>query len=217
MTANPASDGHPPSPVQWAAVDAWSAEPDDAAAARARIEAEGAAAPSRAQCSALRLFATLAGAEDALMLGCTGGVAESWVLDGLAPQGTLTVIDDDPHRQALTRDALSHAPSTAARVITARASEVLPRLADTGYDLVIVDDEAALAGDLEQAPRLLRPGGTLVIRLGDHEGSRPLRDIAASIREDPRWTASWLTVGEGLLVAAWHGEDPAEESAPSTM
>lgn len=215
MTANPGTDGHPPSPVQWAAVDGWAVEPADAAAARARLETEGATAPSRAQCSTLRLFATLAGAEDALMLGTTGGVAETWILQGMAPHGTLTVVDDDPHRQALTRDALSHAPSTSARVITARAEEVLPRLADAGYDLVIVDDVAAVAGDLEQAPRLLRPGGTLVIRLGDHEGSRSLRDVAATIREDPRWTASWLTVGEGLLVAAWRGEAPGAE-APSS-
>ena len=217
MTTHPASDGHPPSPVQWAAVDAWASEPAEAQAARARLEAEGASAPSRAQCAALRLFASLAGAQDALLLGTTGGVAENWILEGMPAEGTLTVIDADPHRQALTREALRDAPSTAARVITARAADVLPRLADAGYDLVIVDDAAAVAGDLEQAPRLLRPGGTMVVRLGDHEGSRPLRDVAASVREDSRWTASWLTVGEGLLVAAWHGEDVANETDVSAI
>lgn len=205
MTSHPASDGSPPSPVHWAAVDAWATESESAQTARTRVQAEGAGAPSRAQCSALRLFVALAEAEHTLMLGSTGGIAEAWVIEGMADGGTLTVVDGDPHRQALTREALAQVPSTAVRVITARAAEVLPRLADTGYDVMIVDDAAAVSGDLDQAPRLLKPGGTLVIRLDDHEGSRSLRDVAASVREDPRWTASWLTIGEGLLVATWHG------------
>lgn len=176
-----------------------------ASAARRRVVAEGTFdPPSQAQCSALRLFTTLVAAQHVLVLGSTAGVSEAWLLTGMRPGGTLTVIDPDAHRQALTRDALAQAPSGSVRVITAAPSEVAPRLTDAGYDVMIADEAFAVSDDLGSAAHLLRPGGALIIRLSQHEGSRALRDVAVSLREDPRWTTAWLTVGEGLLVSAWH-------------
>lgn len=209
------SRGLPPSPVHWAFVEEWPEESTTAGDARQRILAdESLAAPSQAQCSALALFARMIGSQHILMLGSTGGVGESWLLEGMDPTGTLTVIDLDPHRQALTRDALATNRSGSVRVITAQPHEVLPRLSDSGYDLIVVDEATAVSGDAQHAPRLLRPGGVLAIRLTDHEGSRSLRDVAASLREDPRWTPAWLTAGEGLLVAVW--QPPADDPSPDT-
>jgi predicted O-methyltransferase YrrM len=215
--SNGASHGLPPSPVHWAAVEDWAEEGPLTAAARERALADGSLQPpTRAQCAALGLFANVIGAEHILMLGSTAGVGEAWLLAGMDPGGTLTVIDADPHRQALTRDALTTSPSGSARVITAQATEVLPRLADSGYDLIVLDEATAISGDAQHAPRLLRPGGVLAIRLADHEGSRSLRDVAASLREDPRWATAWLTVGDGVLVSVWHGAGDDVAASDST-
>ena len=207
-----ASDGTPPSPVHWAFVEEWAGEAETAQASRDRLSREGGSPPSRAQCAALRWTASVVDAHHILMLGATAGIAETWLMEGLRPGGTLTVIDADPHRQALTRDALSGFAASAVRVITARTEDVLARLTDSGYDLLVIDDSASTAHDVDQAARLLRTGGVVSIRLSDHEGSRNLRDVAASLREDPRWDAAWLSVGEGLLTAVWRGEDAGRDT-----
>jgi len=199
------TDALPPSPVHWAMVDDWSQEGDLAASAR-RVSAAG--APGRAQCAALRLLASVLDAEHVLVFGSTGGVAEAWLLEGMRTTGTLTVIDADPGVQAATRDALASAPSTAVRVITGRSDAILPRLTDTGYDLIVFDAVASGSPGIEHASRLLRRGGMLVLRLDDHEaGSRGVRDESAHLRDDPRWTTAWLTVGTGLIAAVWHGDE----------
>ena len=206
MTAPHSSADLPPSPVHWAAVEEWLPEGSIAHDARARMQAEGSAhLPTRAQGAALALLARLIDAQHVLVLGSTGGVSEAWLMDGMAATGTVTVIDPDHHRQALTKDALAEYPSGSVRVISGQAAEVVPRLADCSYDLIVCDEAAAVAGDAQSAPRLLRPGGVLVLRLSEHDGSRSLRDVAASLREDPRWTTAWLTTGNGLLVSVWQG------------
>lgn len=194
----------PPSPTHWAFVEEWSPESDEAAAARARLASAGVSAPDAAQCAAMRFLAATVNAEHALVLGSSGGVVEIWIREGMAPDGTLTVIDSDAARQASTRNAQATDSAASVRVITGRPTEILPRLTDTGYDLIVVN---ASSPGVDHASRLLRPGGVLVLRLDDHEeSSRALRDEAALLRDDPRWTTAWLTVGTGLVTAVWHGE-----------
>ena len=49
-------------------------------------------------------------------------------------------------------------------MITGRALDVLPRLTDGAYDMVVVDgDKGEYAAYVEQALRLLRPGGVLAL------------------------------------------------------
>ena len=69
------------------------------------------------------------------------GVSGLWLLSGMAEDGVLTTIDNEPEYQRLAKQAFSEAgigPSRT-RLISGRAQEVLTRLADDSYDLVFID------------------------------------------------------------------------------
>ena len=127
----------------------------------------------------------------------------------------LTTIDLEPEHQRSAKQAFSEAsiaPSRT-RLIGGRAQEVLPRLADESYDLLVVDAAPAdqpefLAGGI----RLLRPGGAVVIhgasaggRAGDPGANDPdvvgVREAARIIADDGRFTAVLIPLGDGLLAA----------------
>jgi predicted O-methyltransferase YrrM len=129
--------------------------------------------------------------------------------------GVLTSVDVEAENQRAARATFAAAGVAPARtrLITGRALDVLPRLTDSGYDLVFVDGEKSeYAAYLEQAIRLLRPGGALVMdnalwhdKVADPAQRDPqtvdLRAVVNSVREDPRLTPALLPVGDGLLVA----------------
>jgi predicted O-methyltransferase YrrM len=168
-----------------------------------------------AEGAALRLLAAAGGAKLVVEIGTGTGVSGLWLLRGMRPDGVLTTIDLDGEYQRIARRIFGQAgfaPSRT-RIITGHALDVLPRLADGVYDLIFVDaDVAEYGGCLEAAPRLLRPGGTLVLagalaagRLGDPAARDPetvaVREVVKSIREAPEWTPALLAAGEGLLCA----------------
>jgi predicted O-methyltransferase YrrM len=85
---------------------------------------------------------------------------------------------------------------------------------DETYDLVFVDaDKTTYGVYLEQALRMLRPGGVMAFdnalwhdRVADPSQRDPdtstLRDLGRAVREDGRLIPALLPVGDGLLVAA---------------
>jgi predicted O-methyltransferase YrrM len=91
--------------------------------------------------------------------------------------------------------------------------EVLPRLTDAAYDLVFVDAlPVEYPRHLDEAVRLLRPGGLVVLddvlrggRIGDATASDPatvaVREVARQVRDDERLVPVLLPVGGGLLCA----------------
>jgi predicted O-methyltransferase YrrM len=98
-------------------------------------------------------------------------------------------------------------------LIPGRALDVLPRLTDGAYDLVLLDaDKTEYQAYLDQALRLLRPGGLLVVdnalwhdRVADpaqrDSSTTAIRELAKAVREDDRLTSTMLPCGDGLLVA----------------
>lgn len=148
-------------------------------------------------------------------IGTGSGVSGAALLAGMAPEGVLTSIDTDADHQRSAREAFTalgyHHQRT--RLITGRALDVLPRLTDHAYDLVLADgDVVEYPAILAQAVRLLRIGGLVVFnqmlvdgRIADPSQrdteAASLRDVAHAIRDDDRWQGSLLTVGSGLLVA----------------
>ncbi len=99
------------------------------------------------------------------------------------------------------------------RVIGGDAAQVLPRLTDAAYDLVLVDaDKQAYPLYVEQAIRLLRSGGVLAVdnmlwhdQVADpaarDETTVALRDLGKQLRSDERLLPCLLPVGDGLFVA----------------
>ena len=163
----------------------------------------------------LRLLATANGARAVVEIGTGTGVSGVWLLRGMRPDGVLTTIDLENEHQRVARRIFQEAgfaPSRT-RIITGRALDVLPRLTDGGYDLVVVDaDRTEFAACVQAAARLLRPGGVVAVnqalpaRIGDPAARDPetvaVREVLRDVREaEDEWVAALVPAGAGLLVA----------------
>lgn len=169
--------------------------------------------------AALRVLVAASGARHVLEIGSGAGSSGLWLLQGMAADGVLTTIDSSADHSAAARAAYAQAgvAHQRTRVITGRALDVLPRMADAAYDLVFVDaDKGSYPAYAEHAIRLLRPGGMLVLdnmlwhdTVADpavrDETTSTLRDLGKALRDDERLTTCLLPVGDGLLVAVKAG------------
>ncbi|YCU76451.1 O-methyltransferase [Mycobacteroides abscessus] len=190
-------------------------EDDIVAAARERAVDLGAGPVTPAVGALLSVFARLSGGKAVVEVGTGAGVSGLWLLSGMREDGVLTTIDVEPEHQRSAKQAFSEAsiaPSRT-RLIGGRAQEVLPRLADESYDLLVIDAAPADQPDfLAGGIRLLRPGGAVVIhgasaggRIGDPSANDPdvvgVREAARIIADDGRFTAVLIPLGDGLLAA----------------
>ncbi|MCE5292347.1 MAG: O-methyltransferase [Nocardiaceae bacterium] len=189
-------------------------EDDVLVAARERAVYLGAAPVAPSVGALLSLFAQITGAKNVVEVGTGAGVSGLWLIDGMRPEGILTSIDAEPEHQRAAREAFRAggvAPSRT-RLINGRALDVLPRLQDGNYDLVFVDtDPVDYPTYVEQAVRLLRPGGAMLLHnalpggLGDAAQRDPdtvaVRTAATAIAEDERLTSAFIPVGVGLMAA----------------
>ncbi|NHC45729.1 O-methyltransferase [Motilibacter aurantiacus] len=199
----------------WEYSESWAGEDAVLSDARARATELGCVPVGRGGAAALRLLAALLDARSVVEVGTGTGVSGVSLLRGMRADGVLTTVDIEPEHQRAAREAFSAAGFAAnrARVISGRALEVLPRLADGGYDLVFCDgDKTEYAAYLSEALRLLRPGGAVAFDNALWHDKVPdaaqrddetvaLRQFAAAVREDERLVAALLPVGDGLLVA----------------
>ena len=195
-------------------VDSYVAEDDVMADARSAANVLGCVPVSPGVGSALRFLASAVVARAVVEIGTGTGLSGLWLLRGMRPDGVLTSIDVDPEHQRIARAAFvssGHGPSRL-RLINGMGLEVLPRLTDGGYDLVLVD---ASPTDhpryLDEALRLLRPGGVLALHgvLGAgvldpdaaDASTAGLREVTRMVREDERLAPTLLPLGGGLLTA----------------
>jgi predicted O-methyltransferase YrrM len=200
-------------------VEGYVVEDGVLAAAREQAVELGITAVSPAAGAALRLVAAVGSAKAVVEVGTGTGVSGVWLLRGMRADGVLTTIDFEAEHQRVARRvfaAAGNAPSRA-RIITGRALDVLPRLADQAYDLVFVDhDVTEYAAGVAAAARLLRPGGTLILggalaggKVTDPAIRDPetvmLREVVKGLRDADEWTPALVPVGEGLLCAARNG------------
>jgi predicted O-methyltransferase YrrM len=169
--------------------------------------------------AALRFLAAATTARAVVEVGTGAGVSGLWLLRGMRRDGVLTTVDRDPEHQRAARQTFAEAgiPSGRARLITGNALEVLPRLADGGYDLMLVAAAKTEYADyLAEAMRLLRPGGVVVFdnvlwhdRVADPAQRDPetvaMRDLGKLVRDDDRLVPVMLHAGDGLLAAVKRG------------
>ncbi|HEV8173911.1 MAG TPA: O-methyltransferase [Actinoplanes sp.] len=163
----------------------------------------------------LRLLAAAGSAKAVVEIGTGTGVSGVWLLRGMRADGVLTTIDVEHEHQRIARRIFVEAGFAASRtrIITGRALDVLPRLADGVYDLVFVDADAAEFGACADAAlRLLRPGGALIVN-GALAGGRvsdpaardvdtvTIRETVKAIRESEAWIPALIPSGAGLLTA----------------
>jgi predicted O-methyltransferase YrrM len=165
--------------------------------------------------AALRFVASAIGARAVVEIGTGCGASGLWLLRGMRPGAVLTSVDVEPEHQRLARSVFVAAgfPAGRYRLISGRALEVLPRLADGAYDLVFCDaDPQEYPEYLVAALRLLRPGGVVTFdrtlsgdRVADLAYSDPdtvaVRELCEQVRVDERLVPLLLPVGDGLLAA----------------
>lgn len=199
--------------LSWAFAEEQTAEDELMGQARAAAADLGVAAVSAATGALLRLLVSTAGAKTAVEVGTGAGVSGLYLLLG-SEELTLTTIDVEAEAQRAARDVFSRAGIRASRtrLIKGRSADILPRLADRSYDLVLIDGDAEEApGDAEEALRILRPGGLLIVAQAMLDGK-----VADPARREPETVAirglvrdvlersplsALVPVGAGLLLA----------------
>ncbi|WP_119697230.1 O-methyltransferase [Microbacterium halotolerans] len=187
-------------------------EPESIARARQHARELG-ANPVSAALGAQLSFITAATAPSSIIeIGTGAGVSGLWLLRG-APGATLTTIDKEAEHLGAARESFQQArvPSSRVRWITGRSSEVLPRMNEAAYDIVLVDGGTdSVLEDVEHGLRLARPGGCVLIprvlsggRVADpvqrDELTTAYRTLLAETRESASVIASLSPAGEGLL------------------
>jgi predicted O-methyltransferase YrrM len=194
--------------------DSWPLEPEAILEARRRAADLNLEPLSPSATALVTFLASTVQAQAVVEIGTGTGVSGAAVLAGMTPGGTLTSIDLEAEYQRYAREAfagLGHEPSRV-RFIAGRALDVLPRMSDGAYDMVIADaDRGEYPAIVDQARRLLRIGG-LVVLVGvgtggaladparrDAEASA-IKDAAEALRGDDTWVPACLVEGSGMLV-----------------
>ncbi|MGT2424941.1 O-methyltransferase [Amnibacterium kyonggiense] len=192
--------------------DAFAPEDEAIEAAREAAHQFGIPTVSPAVGAALAVAAASGPAASIIEIGTGTGVSGLWLLRG-APDAVLTSIDVDLDLHQVARTMFQRAghPARRIRLITGSAAEVLPRMNEEAYDLVLVDaDWSMVMDDVERAVRLARPGGSVLVprvlqagRTADPVRRDPeasaYRALLRSVRDRTDVVAGLSIVGDGLL------------------
>ena len=164
----------------------------------------------------LRYLAFTLKAQSVVEIGTGSGVGSLWLFDGMLESGTLTSIDDEMEHSQIAKQAFSEADISQSRyrLITNSVLDVISKLTDRGYDLVVFrHNPEDLSYVINESHRILRSGGALVIdnyfgggKVSDPTQRDPktvaLRDAGKIIKNDTEhWVSSLVPAGDGLLVA----------------
>ena len=187
-------------------------EPEHIARTRLTARELGAAPVSAVVGAQLAAVAASSAARSIIEIGTGAGVSGLWLLHG-APDATLTTIDKEAVHLGAAREAFAYSRIPAGRVrgITGRSADVLPRMNDAAYDIVLVDGGSdRILEDVEHALRLARPGGSVLLprvlaggRVADpvarDEVTTAYRTLLAETRASDAVLASLFPGAEGLL------------------
>jgi predicted O-methyltransferase YrrM len=202
-------------PATWAYSEEFIPETEVIEAARLRGAELGCMPVRPAVGAVLRLLAAAVNAKSVVEVGTGAGVSGLWLLSGMPSDGILTTIDVEAEHQRAAKEAYAAAgiAPQRTRAITGRALDVLPRLTDSAYDMVVIDgDKTEYPQYVEQALRLLRSGGVLVLDnmlwhdlVADpatrDETTTTLRDLGKALRDNDSLLPALLPVGDGVLAA----------------
>jgi predicted O-methyltransferase YrrM len=160
----------------------------------------------------LAVVAAATSATNIIEIGTGVGVSALWMLCG-APSATLTSIDIETDYQQTAKKAFLDAgiPANHIRLITGRAREVLHRMNEQSYDIVLVDaDPQSVIEYVEHGLRLVRPGGSVLVphalwrgRVADPAQRDDIvtgfRTLLKEIGDSEAVISALSPVGDGLL------------------
>ena len=185
-------------------------------AARARGVEVGTHDITQGAGSYLSFLAHLLKAQSVVEIGTGSGVGALWLLDGMLKSGTLTSIDDEAEHTSIARIAFADADIAPSRfrLITNPVMEVMTKLTDRAYDLVIYrHNPEDLTYAISEAQRILRSGGVFVVdnffgggKVSDPAQRDPktvaLREAGKALKSDNEvWATTLIPIGDGLLLA----------------
>jgi len=187
---------------------------------------EAAAAPDKIPIvdrdSGRALAALAVGRRRIVEVGTAYGYSTLWLALGQPSDGTIVTIDPDRSRTDLARGWWRQAGIADARiqVVTAKALEAFvarEAALDGPFDLAFIDAlKPEYPAYLEALVPRLAPGALVVAdnvlwsgRVADpavsDENTAALRAFDAAVLADPRFSATILPIGDGLLLAGYRG------------
>jgi predicted O-methyltransferase YrrM len=198
--------------LDWKFAEEFVIEPELIASARAHSLEHGVDPVSPGQGAQLAVLAAATNAKSIIEIGTGFGVSGLWMLTG-APAAALTSIDLEVEFQQAAKRAFADfgIPANRARLIAGRALEVLPRMNEASYDLVLVDaDPGPIIEYVEHALRLVRVGGTVLVphalwrgRVADpaqrDDTVTDFRTLLKETAESPAVLSALSLAGDGLL------------------
>ena len=156
------------------------------------------------------------GGRAVLEVGTFVGTSAAWMARALAPGGRVDTLEADPDRADRAEAFLARAGlGDRVRVHRGPAIATLPGLPGGAYDLCYIDaDKTGYPAYLEQAVRLVRPGGLILAdnvlssgRVARPEGERnesaaALAAFTLAAVDHPRLVTTVLTIGDGVSLSA---------------
>ena len=164
----------------------------------------------------LKYLAELISAQAIVEIGTGSGVGTLWLTKGMISSGVITTIDEEIQHTQIAKEAMLDADISPSnyRLITNSPLEVMRKLADRAYDLVVIRSNSEDILDLiDETHRILRTGGVLAIdryfgggKVSDpaqrDEKSVALRDAGKSLRMNSEiWSITLNPIGDGVLAA----------------
>jgi predicted O-methyltransferase YrrM len=164
----------------------------------------------------LRYVAALISAQAVVEIGTGSGVGTLWLLKGVMNSGVITTIDTEVQHIQIARQVLQDADiaPNRYRLITSNHLEVMHKLADRAYDLVVFrGNPEDILDVIDQAHRILRVGGIMAIdhffgggKVPDPAQRDPktvaLREAGKFLKSQIEvWDISLNPIGDGVLLA----------------
>lgn len=159
----------------------------------------------------LASYAAATNATNIIEIGTGTGLSALWLLAG-APEATLTSIDPEFAHHEAAREIMTVAGYSASRIrlISGKAGDVLPRMNENSYDIVLIDGEPQqLLENMEHALRLVRIGGTILVPHAlSQDVANPAnrtatvtahRTVLTEIAQAENVVSSLSSAGDGLL------------------
>lgn len=172
----------------------------------------------------LNTYETLTHASSVIVIGTGSLVETAQLVEGLHGEGKLTAVDSSVQGGAQVRMLLKSMEDdtrTTLRMVNAQPGVYLQRLNGADYDLIVVCGDASnYEPAYEQAPRLLKHGGTIVFTdalamasphakggLTNPADRSPkammMRGLLDRIEDDERFVTALTPAGTGLLIAGY--------------
>ncbi len=163
---------------------------------------------------AAQVLVRMVGARRVVEVGTLAGYSAIWLARALPPGGEVVTIEINGSHAAVAERSFAEAGvADRVRVVVGDAARVLPEMGPDGsFDVVFLDaDKEQLGAYLEEGARLLRKGGLLladnalwrgsVLDPGSDARGAHIHAFNERLAGDPRFDATILPVGDGLMVA----------------